>query len=242
MAIRQIRIFVNHTEGIDWAETLIGRVFRPLVAEFSESLRWFWFSRYGCPIGMPGDDRGDCNFDVIPDDFKQALPEGNPDQPVHRSLRFRFEVEDTYQAAFEARLNELIVQHRYAISDIRLYNGVGDAGGTRFLGVENRGPGRDAERAKLITQLFQLMSQLVMDALVGPDEANRFHIEHNDDRENPNGSTFESVHHMFCNITEVPVSILLGTFLGTAKGVWPVGRPTDSASVLALLMSVRIVQ
>ncbi len=233
MAIRQIRIFVNHTEGIDWAETLIGRVFRPLVADFSESLRWFWFLRYGCLIGKPGDDCGDCNFDIIPDDFKQALPEGNPDQPVHRSLRFRFEVEDAHQAAFEASLNELVAQHEYASSGCLDYNQIGDAGGNRFLGVENRLPGRDVERANLVTQLFQLMSQLVMDALVGPDQANRFHVEHNDDQQNPNGSTFESVHHMFCNITEVPISILLGTFWGPPRGY----RQMDGQPIAAVYLT-----
>ena len=48
MANRQTRIFVPSTEPMgDWAETLIGRVFRPLTEEFSASLAWFWFSRYG---------------------------------------------------------------------------------------------------------------------------------------------------------------------------------------------------
>ncbi|MFH1117071.1 MAG: hypothetical protein V1792_24400 [Pseudomonadota bacterium] len=219
MAIRQSRIFVDHTEGIDWAETLIGRVFRPLVADFSGRLRWFWFSRYGCAIGTQGDDRGDCDFDAIPDEFKQALPEGNPNQPVHRSLRFRYEVADAHQAAFEARLNDLVAQHGYASSGCLTYDQIGDAGGNRFLGVENRLPGRDSQRAELVIQLFQSVSEIVMDALVGPDQANRFHIEHNDvRRDNPNASTFESLHHMFCNITYVPLSILLGTFWGPPRG------------------------
>ncbi len=222
MAIRQTRMFVHQAETADWAETLIGRVVRPLVAEFPEPLRWFWFSRYICLIGTQEEDLGDCDFNAIPNDFKQAFPGEN--QPGHRSLRFRFEVEDAHQAAFEARLQQLVAQHGYAISDVRDYDQIGDTGGSRFLGVENRQPGRDGQRARLVTHLCQVISQLVMDALVGPDPANRFRIEYNDlQQQNPNGSTFESLHHLFCNITQVPVSILLSTgdqaqLLGTFWG------------------------
>jgi len=219
MAIRQTRIFVHHTETADWAETLIGRVFRQMVVEFQGPLRSFWFSRYVCLIGN-GEDRDDCDFDVIPDEFKQAFPGTN--QPGHRSLRFRFEIEDASQAAFEARLQELLRQHSYAISDIRDYDQITDTGGERLLGVEHRQSGRDVQRARLVTQMYQVVSELVIDALVGPHPDNRFRIEHNDHPQNPNGSTFESLHHLFCNITEVPLSILvssgqaqlLGTFWG----------------------------
>lgn len=233
MAIRQTRIFVRHTETADWAETLIGRVFRQMIVEFQGPLRSFWFSRYVCLIGN-GEDRDDCDFDVIPDEFKQAFPgtPGTPgtDQPGHRSLRFRFEIEDASQAAFEAHLQELLHQYSYAISDIRDYDQITDTGGERLLAVENRQPGRDVQRARLVTQMYQVVSELVIDALVGPDPGNRFHIEHNDHRENPNGSTFESLHHLFCNITQVPVSILVsaggqaqlrGTFSGPPRGQRP---------------------
>jgi hypothetical protein len=202
-------MFVKQTESADWAETLIGRVIQPLTTEFTEQLQWFWFSRYVCLIETQGEDRGDCDFNAIPDDFKQAFPGTN--HPGHRSLRFRFEVEDDHQEAFEARLHELIAQHGYAISDLRDYGLFGDLGGDRFLGVENQQPGRDIQRARLVAHLFQDISQLVIDTLVGPDPANRFHIERNLQQQNPNGSTFESLHHLFCNITLVPVSVLLGT-------------------------------
>ena len=194
-------------------------VFRPLVADFPELLRWFWFSRYLCLIGVEGEDRGDCDFAAIPDDFKQAFAEGN--QPGHRSLRFRFNIENSHQAVFETALQQLIAQHGYAISDIRDYDQVGDVGGNRFLGVEKREPGGNVRRAILVTQMCQVASELVIDALIGPDDANRFHFEHNDVQDqNPNGSTFESLHHMFCNITEVPVSVLIGTFWGRPSQVY----------------------
>jgi len=226
MAIRQTRIFADGGEPLaDWAETLIGRVVRPLVSEFQESLRWFWFSRYVCIVGMQGEDRGDCDFNMLPDNYKQAFPGAKG--PGHRSMRFRFEIADAAQADFEAHLQESVLKQGYAISDIRDFNEVGDLGGSRFLGVENQQPGHDIQRAKLVTHLLHAISELWIDALIGPDSSGRFHIEHNDNAQNPNNSTFESLHHLFCNITKVPVSIListgdcpklLGTFWGPPRG------------------------
>ncbi len=224
MAIRQTRVFVLSVEpAAGWAETLIGRVFRQLTEEFAESLVWFWFSRYGTTIDG---DNGDCDIDQIPDEYKQPQQAGGVG--FHRSLRFRFNISDAAQMAFEGRLQQLITQHSYCISDIRDYDYVADTGCHRFLGVENRLPARDVRRADLVTHLYQTIAQLVIDCLVGPDAAGRFAIETNDNGQNPNGSTFESIHHLFYNITQVPLSVLiavgpqaglLGTFWGQPRKV-----------------------
>jgi hypothetical protein len=210
MAIRQIRIFVQHTEPDDWAETLIGRVIHQLVDEFAGVLRWFWFSRYCCLIKQNGtDDRDDCDFDAIPEDCKLAFP-GSCNQRGHRSLRFRFEIEDSSQPTFEHRLTQLLGEYKYRFSSVLHYDQVQDTGGERLLGNENRKPGRDVQRAQLVTEMYHVISQLVIDALVGPDQQWRFQVETNDHDENPNASAFESLHHLFCNITNVPLSVLVG--------------------------------
>jgi len=91
MGTGQTRVFVRSDEPQDWAETLVGKVFRPLTAEFSESLQWFWFSQYGCPA----DDSVDCDITQIPAEYKR--------DGFHRSMRFRFFVDDNRQAEFEQR-------------------------------------------------------------------------------------------------------------------------------------------
>jgi hypothetical protein len=63
----------------------------------------------------------------------------------------------------------------------------------------------------------------MIDALAGPNEAGRFRMETNDDRgQNPRDSTFQSLLHLFCNITNVPTDVYvfrkgdnnqLGTFI-----------------------------
>jgi hypothetical protein len=217
MAVRQTRVFILSDEpDAHGMETLIGRVFRPVVAEYAEALRWFWFSRYSSTIDG---DSGDCDIELIPAEDKRPLQQGGPG--FHRSMRFRFNVTDASQIAFEDRLQTLIAQHGYRISDIRDYDYVTDTGGDRCLGVENRQPGREVRRADLVTHLYKAISQLVIDCLVGPDATGRFRIEINDNPQNPNRSTFESLHHLFYNITQVPLSVLIsadGSLLGTFWG------------------------
>ena len=209
MAIRQTRIFVKANEAQDWAETVMGQVIAPMV----DDLEWFWFSRYVQKIASPGErqeDRDDCNFDRIPGAYKEPLNFAGGMAPGHRSLRFRFAVDDTAQATFEASLQALITERGYSISHILDYDYVADLGSNRHSGDEHRGAGCRASRAKLVTQLYQSISKLVLDALVS--EANgRFHLEKNDDRgQNPHRSTFETLHHLFCNITAVPTFVLVG--------------------------------
>lgn len=218
MATRQTRIFVPSNEPLsDWAETIIGCVICPLTQQHAMALSWSWFSRYISAIN----DSGDCDISLIPDGFKQPITQGG--SPLHRSIRFRFKVLDADQQAFEMQLRSLVAQHGYAISDVRDYDQIADTGGNRFLGVENQQPGRDIQRATLVTLLYEATSKLVIDGLVGPDAQGRYRMEKNTDSENPNGSTFESLHHLFFNITQVPLSVLFSTgaqpnMLGTYWG------------------------
>lgn len=48
-----------------------------------------------------------------------------------------------------------------------------------------------------------------MHSLDGPYDHGRFRMEQNIDSENPNGSTFESLHHCFCNMTGVPLDVIV---------------------------------
>jgi len=207
MLVRQTRVFVRSDEPAnDWWQTLIGKVFRPLTGEFRDYLEWFWFSRYACEEQV---DSGDCDISAIPNEYKQPLQPGG--SRFHRSMRFRFNIADQAQfASFARRANELISQGGYCISDFREYDFVADTGSNRFLGVENREPEtRRHQRAALTTEFYQSTSKLVLDTLVGPDENGRFRLERNDDPQNPRESTFQSLLHLFCNITDVPTDVLV---------------------------------
>lgn len=203
MGIRQTRVFVPSAEPSDnWVETLIGRVFRPLTTEFCGQLEWFWFSHYGSDAA----ETEDCDVSLIPENYKQPLEPGA--EATHRSMRFRFAIADAHEALFEQRALQLINEHGYSISDFRHYDFVADTGSNRFLGNQNRLPGRAEQRALLVTQFYLACSRLVIDALVGPDETGRYRMEDNDDKVcNPAGSSFQSLHHLYCNITGTPTDV-----------------------------------
>lgn len=210
MAIRQTRIFVPNAmpyNGDTWAETLLGRVIQPLI-QSHPTLDWFWFSRY---YASPSIDSGDCDVNIVP---KEYQIDGSL-----RSLRIRFELPDSNTRAFEENGSLRIREEKCFISDWRDYGLVADLGGNRFVG-EVRNDARRAERAKLGVSFLHSLSKLVLHTLVGPDAEGRFRVESNDDRQNPLHSSFNSVHHLFCNITAVPLRLLVfsdgsQTFIGT---------------------------
>lgn len=203
MGIRQTRIFVANDEAEEhWAETLMGRVVRPLIQCHAESFEWFWFSRYGKLCG----ETEDCAADQIPATHQQPGPDGH--DRTHRSLRLRYAVADDHQDDIEAHARALIAEYGYCITDFRPYFWVADTGSPRFLGVEHRLPDRAEQRAHLVTRFYMATAQLVLDALVGPDEQGRFRLESNDDLlQNPRGSSFQSLHHLYCNITATPTDV-----------------------------------
>jgi hypothetical protein len=146
-------------------------------------------------------------------------------------MRFRFRVDDPTQ--FERRADELINQNGYRVSGFLPYDSVADTGSNRVLGVENRRPGRAEQRDQLVSGFYCASSKLIIDALTGPDENGRFRMERNDDLgQNPRGSTFQSLLHLFCNMTNVPTDVLVfrkgnnatfGTFMyppDTPVGGW----------------------
>lgn len=199
MVTRQTRIFAPPRlpyDGDTWAETLLGRVIRPLVAN-QTALEWFWFSRYA--EGRK-DSNADSDIGRIPTDFEW------PDQ-LYRSVRFRFQVADDKLEGFERNGHGTIQEEECAISDWRPYDLVSDLGGDRFVG-EDRDEPRRVERAQLVVAFLQAVSRLVLHSLIGPVDG-RFGAEENGDFLNPLGSSFESMHHMFCNITCLPLRAFL---------------------------------
>ena len=201
MAIRQARIFVPSNEPEDnWAETVLGRVIQPLVTIHSDGLQWFWFTRYAVYLGQ---DEGDCDINLLPKEYIQ--PRSGKKTQFHRSIRFRFDISEEKQDSFETNLKKTWDKHRYFVpGGVIDYGMPGDLGNDRHVGNEHREPQRREERAQLVVQFYMSISRIVLDALDGPDKDNRYRSEHNDNEENPHGSTFETLHHIFCNTTDVP--------------------------------------
>jgi hypothetical protein len=218
MPTLQTRIFVTSNEAMqNWAETLIGRVLGPLIVKYRKDLSWFWFARYVWFVGHSPEDKAHCNFEQIPRAAKRP-PRGYT-KPVIRSIRFRFQISRDAQKPFELSLRQQLKKHKAYISDIREYDLLGDLGGDRFVGDARRNDKLRKQRCKLIVDYLYAVSKLFVDALVGPDNNGRFAVEANSSPQNPQGSTFESLHHLFCNLTQPPLMIYICKDAKTEKGL-----------------------
>ena len=201
---RQTRIFVPPSSPFDketWVENVVGNILVPVLR--NNRPKWFWFSRYE----SDRTDSGDCNISKIPQAY-EFQPDG-----IYRSLRFRFL---SPSEEFEDSLKKAILACSCAISDIRDYSPKGDAASNRFLG-EPRTEEKRKKRAELVISQFHATSELFIDCLKGPDSEGYFSLESDPDSgQNPHGSIFESVHHIFCNQTDVPLRVLTSqTAIGT---------------------------
>jgi len=219
---RQTRIFVPLTVPFDtvlWAETAIGGIIAPIVRG-QWSMEWFWFSRYNCSAEA---DSGDCDISQIPAEF--MLPQNHH----FRSVRFRYAIAEGTRQDFEDQCQSSITSMGCRVSDFRDYDFLGDLGGDRHIGGVRTNPRRE-RRAQLVAELYQAVSRLVIDALVGPDPQGRYGVEQNDNPQNPLGSSFESLHHLFCNITDVPLRVLISQM----------GVGTDWSGLQNVVQEVRV--
>lgn len=202
--VRETAIFVPTAapfDGETWAEGVLGNIVRPVV-RVESGLSWFWFTRYAQPRAESEGGEG------------TAIPRSFAVDGLFRSVRFRYAVPSDGVEAFERRTDELAEAVGARTSDVRDYDWLLDLGADRFAGAAPS-PARTL-RAHLVADFLCSLCRLALDCLAGPDEAARYRFEENFTRSNPNGSPFESLHHLFCNITAVPTSVLVsGDHVGT---------------------------
>jgi len=181
---------------VHMAQNVAGRVLRPLLVEFP-SISAYWFTRYG-------EDRagssGDCDITKIPANFEN--------NGIFRSIRFRFWVSDDILQPIDDRLLQLVTQNGFAISDVRPYDDIGDLANDRFLEGQLT-QARQSTRRDLMKSFLHGASGLFIDMLEGPNADGNFLLAKNNNGQNPHGSTFESIHHLFCNLTDVTTTVFV---------------------------------
>ena len=209
--IRQTRIFIPWAAPYNddqWAVTAIARTIAPIVNQYEHDLHWFWFSRYMCPKELDG---GDCNIDLIPSEYIE------PKTKFYISVRFRYSVNSEICASMEASLQELVKKSGCAISDFRDYDMLQDLGGTRHL-EEPRTAERQQQRADLVAANYHSIARLILHAIHGPDADGRYMLPHNMKIGQRDKTPFRVLHHIFCNMTDVPL------FITEKSRRWPWSR------------------
>lgn len=217
---KQTRIFAHrdHSDAL-WYQNILGKIIKPVTEEFVADLDWFWFSRYTGAI-PPNDLEENCIVANIPQECKRANDNHT------RSVRFRYHISDEQRrVAFETAFEEAVNNEDCAITDYRPWDRLNDVGDNNHLG-EQRTEERRNRRAEIIPKLYHQMSLLALDNLI--EANNDFHFETNDSGHIPSPTSFGKPHHIFCNLTRIPLQLWItltqqnNTYSATSKSNWSV--------------------
>jgi hypothetical protein len=184
--------------GDNWVEQVLGEVVRPVYEQFKGEIEWMWITRYS----------GSYDHNTPPP-YGDALPDRYRSNGYYRFVLFRANVSSTTNAAFQRQVIEHAEQAVCFVEPGWVdYDIVKDLGSDRFIRADADQEER-ATRADLIAQFINATVKVMLDMLA-VDESGRWMWEPSVHEQNPNGSVFESVHHLFCNATNVPTTVLLG--------------------------------
>lgn len=195
----------------NWVEQILGEVIAPVWEVRRGSLDWVWVTRYVEPLEStllattpPDETRG------IPDDFVDS-------QRLTRRVIFRAAGDN----AAVVRKGLLGLSEKTGCHvRITLWDIVEDLGSDRFI-QSNATIEQRMQRADLVGRFVDAGCQLMFDA-VTLDHNSQWTLERNTHQQNPTGSFFFSVHHLFCNLTnlQIPVQVMVKTHFSGAESVW----------------------
>jgi hypothetical protein len=182
----------------NWVEQILGDVVKPIIADYDDAISWIWVTRYA---GAYTNDNPPVGV-TIPQEFHA---DGR-----YRFIVLRFYVNPDKRKAVQTKIIEL-VQKAGCFCDPRnwiQYNPIEDVGGDRFIRNDAELLER-TERARLIVSFVDITIRLMLHSL-SKDESGYWVTEPNMIlQQNPKGSMFESIRHLFCNATAVPTTVLL---------------------------------
>jgi hypothetical protein len=185
--------------GANWVQQILGEVVRPVIAEYPEKVSWLWVTRYSGPYKEDAPPRG------------YPLPLNFCADGGYRFVVLRLHTPADTRAELQARIIQL-AQRAGCFTEPEgwiPYDPIHDLGGDRFIRSDAEPPQR-TERARLTALFVDATIRLMLHSL-SQDEHGRWSTEPNMlPKENPKGSFFESVRHLFCNATGVPTTVLLG--------------------------------
>ncbi len=195
--VQALHIFAPDAQPYDannWVEQIMGTTIKPIFERFGDSISWIWITRYIQPnrpfdYDVPGEylvRRQLYRFIV----FRASVTENERDGVQQETIRL-------------ARANNLFTDPRGWVD----YDVVADLGSDRFV-RSNANEEERIRRARLVANYMDVTNRLMLDALT-QDLQGKWQLEENRSPENPKGSFFESVHHVFCNATGVPTTAML---------------------------------
>lgn len=195
-----LNIFAPNQEnyGGNWVEQILGEVIRPIFLNYENNINWIWITRYrniydenSPPLGRP-----------VPLDYI-----GNN---MFRYIILRLSLDEASQEEIHNSLIDLLEDsHCICIpNEWSPYDVVNYLGSNRFIRQDSNQNDRE-QRALLIAQFIDSVIRLKLNSLTRTQDGIWGLETNSDNNQNPNGSFFESIHHLFCNSTRVPTTILM---------------------------------
>jgi hypothetical protein len=182
----------------NWVEQILGSVLRPLVDEYHDAISWLWVTRYAGTYVEANPPRGY----PLPPEFRS--------DGFYRYALLRLHADTSRRERVHMAALQLALQAGcYTPPDGWIpYDPVHDLGGDRFIRSDAH-PEQRAERARLVANFVDSTIRLMLHSLAEGEDGT-WVLEPNTQRaENPYGSFFESIRHLFFNATAVPTTVLL---------------------------------
>jgi hypothetical protein len=135
--------------------------------------------------------------------------------PGNRQIRFRYELASFAQ--LQPQFDNLVAQSGLTVLNSADFDVVGDLSGMRFLGTNQRQKDYRA-RAEMIFDFLHATARLYIDTLSHCDANGYWQREDNKDLgNNDKGDSFETYHHLLCNMTSVPTEGVYAEVKETGK-------------------------
>jgi len=183
----------------NWVEQVLGAVIKPIVDKYQQHISWLWITRYSNIYNADEPPRGY----VLPEQFRT--------NGRYRFVVFRLHSdEDVRDELHQEAILLAEGEQCYPEPNGWLpYDPIEDLGSDRFARADATNEVR-SERARLIAFFVDATIRLMLHSL-SSDDSGKWSLEPNAlNEQNPKGSLFESVHHLFCNATGVPTTVLVG--------------------------------
>ena len=162
---------------------------------------WCWAAKY------TPEWTADARHYRVPERFKVMF--GQVEHSSFVKFRYRTDDPDTFESAVQE-----IAKGRGWHAAFGDYNLVEDLGTPRFLAAEQgSSTHRRTERADLLARFLYQALLLALDALV--KDGNDWRFERSTDAQNPTQSTFQSIVHLVCNLTDAKTLAAVTTPAGT---------------------------
>jgi hypothetical protein len=194
---KALHIFSPDTQvnNLNWVEQILGDVVLPLLTQFGQKIEWIWLTRY----------MDNYNQDNPPVGYK--LTDEYKGHGFYRYVVFRCSVDKSIEPELHLLAQNLAKEKGYFAPEWLIYNVVDDLGNDRFAPTDASSQFRQ-DRAHLVVRLIDSTVRLMLHSLIR-DEKGMRRLEKNVSPQNPNGSIFESLHHLFCNASGVPINVLV---------------------------------